>query len=148
MQTVKELYLAIFVIFFRFAQGSWARDMNAWKGVIGITVFQLSIIGTVAYLGSALAGKPIPEISRLTYTVVALGLYVANYHMLVVRRFGTDFESELDRVPKARRIRLFIGGTLVFLIAFGALLLSAKLTRSRMLNHGPVRSDGIALGLH
>ena len=42
---MKELYLSIFVLFFRLTDGvGWGADVNPTKGVLGVAAFELLLV--------------------------------------------------------------------------------------------------------
>ena len=129
MQTLKELYLTVFVLFFRFAKESWSDATNAWKGTAGVTLFQWTIVGGTIFWIAAFTATDISGLSQLTFYILCFGSYFLNYHFLVVRGYGTGFEHAFGQFEARKKRLLLIGGVLLVVLSYGFAFASAVALR-------------------
>lgn len=135
MNLLREVYLTVFVLFFRLGQNSWSQASNVAKGVAGITWLQFMIlIGAIAWLYFFTGNKVLLAIPRLAF-VISFGLVAAiNYYTLVTCQRGTRFEKEFKTLEHRQRSLLLAGGLAFILFSFGFALISASYVHA----HGPL----------
>lgn len=129
MQTLKELYLTVFVLFFRFAKQSWSDHTNACKGAAGITLFQWTLLGSAILWISAFTGTDISGLSKLTFYILCFGSYLLNYRFLVLRGYGMEFERAFGHFEARKRRLLIIGGLVLVVLSYGVAFASAVALR-------------------
>jgi hypothetical protein len=107
MRGVRELYLSLFVLFFRIGAGQWPAFMNAdaFNGVTGLTViesfFALSVSGWI----ESVAGRHL-DLNRWEIVIAVLAIFCANYYFLIFKGVGVAFEKEFNHFPKSKRVAL------------------------------------------
>lgn len=92
MRRFKELYLTSFVFFFRVGSGSWTPDINAWKGVICVTMIEWALmIAANAWVQSLSGAKLIFGMGTWTINTLLVVSLAINYVVLVTRGYpGSD----------------------------------------------------------
>jgi hypothetical protein len=119
MQTLKELYLTVFVLFFRFAKQSWSNDMNAWKATAAVTLVQWTLLGAAILWIAAFAGySHLSGISRLSFFAVFLITYLFNYRTLVAQGYGSQFEQQFGQFGTRKKTVLIIAGLAIVVFSF------------------------------
>jgi hypothetical protein len=119
MQTLKELYLTVFVLFFRFARQSWSDDMNAWKATAWITLFQWALVGGGILWIAALAGYPrLTGLSQLSFLILWFVTYFLNHRVLVIHGYGVKFERHFGQLESRKKTLLVTTAILVTVVSF------------------------------
>jgi hypothetical protein len=101
----KDLYLSIFVLFFRVFADSWSPRTNAMKGVNGITLVEFVIAVSVSDLVQVQTGRHL-ALNRWVIGFAFVMVALVNRHFLVVRGSGVAFEREFNSFGKSKRIAL------------------------------------------
>lgn len=126
MNSLKELYLTVFVLFYRFAKNSWSRELNGWKAAAGVTLLQWCVAGSLLLWAVDLGGYGnVTGITRSTMFLIWFATYFLNYHALVVRGSGIRFETAFEALEPRKRIILRVAGTGLIIVGFGFAFLSA-----------------------
>ena len=130
MKTLKELYLSVFLLFFRFAERSWSSETNAAKGAVGITMVLSAIVTVIAFWISRMIGhNNLPDLSKFGFFAFWFAVYLCNYWVLVAKGYGTTFEFEFRQFDKKRqRIILSMGATVI--VGTVLLIVSAAMSHS------------------
>jgi hypothetical protein len=134
MQYIATGYLAIFVLFFRFAKRSWSSEANAAKGAAGVTVVISALVTAAGFWIGRLAGhEHLPRISKIGFFASWFVIYLINYWLLVAKRHGTDFERQFRHFDRRRRILLLTSGWTIVAVAIGLIVL-AVISQSALKN--------------
>lgn len=136
MKLVKEVYLSVFVLFFRIGQNSWSFTSNAAKAVAGITWLQFTLlIGLTAWLYYFTGNKLFLAASRPAFYLLFGIICLVNYYVLVTRAAGTHFVSEFRTFEYRRRSILVATSIALVIFSFGFALFSAYYVHA----YGPLR---------
>jgi hypothetical protein len=127
MKWVTDIYLSVFVLFFRIGRNSWSYTSNAAKAVAGITWIQLMLlVGVIAWLYYFTGVKLLLAIPRPVFYISFGIITLVNYYTLVTRQVGTLFESEFSNFAYRRRSLLIATSIAVVIGSLGFALLSAN----------------------
>ena len=123
VRALKELYLSVFVIFYRVAAGLWPATFNAdaHKGVAGLSAVE-GLLGLSAFAWLQVLASRRFELNPLIIGAIFLLLYFVNNFFLVSRRAGVEFNTEFNRFSVVKRTLLCAGAIAVVitsLITFG-----------------------------
>lgn len=120
-----ELYLSVFVLFYRIAAGLWPKAFNAdaHKGVAGLTMVE-GLFALSIYSWLEIAMRRRFEVNPLLIGAALALIYFCNNHFLVGRGIGIKFENRFSEFPRIKRIVLRLGALGVVLIAATAFYLS------------------------
>lgn len=136
MNWIKEVYLSVFVLFFRIGRNSWSYTNNAAKAVAGITWIQLMLlVGVIAWLYYFTGIRLLLAIPRPVFYLSFGIITLVNYYTLVTRQVGTLFESEFSNFEYRRRSLLIAASIAVVIGSLGFALLSANYVQA----YGPAR---------
>jgi len=126
METLREVYLTVFVLFFRIGQHSWSVTTNAAKGAAGITWLQFMLLITgSAWLYFFTGDRRLITISSPLFYVSFGAIYLLNYYTLVARQTGLRFESAFKTMRSRHRSLLVVTGVGFIVFSFGLALFSA-----------------------
>ena len=103
---VKELYLSVFVLFFRIGASNWSADVNEFKGAAGISVVECALAIIVYGWAQMFLGYH-SVLNRWFMAVSFIAVYGINYYALVVRNVGIDFEKRFNTFSRGRQIFLY-----------------------------------------
>lgn len=120
MSLLREVYLSIFVLFYRYFGGNMSESSKAMRGSVGLMLFQailaLDLLG-FACIWWHQKFKPNPVVAML----LAAALYGLNYYVLVVKGSGVNFEKQYRAFSQQKRIALrlvaltfFVGAWVLF----------------------------------
>src|SRR5438876_11170190 len=105
---IREVYLSVFVLFFRIGQNSWSYTSNVAKAVAGVTWLHLMLlIGLIAWLYFFRGDKLLLAIPRPAFYILFGILTLLNYYTLVTREAGTRFEAQFRTFGHRHRFLLF-----------------------------------------
>jgi hypothetical protein len=126
MGWIKDIYLTVFVLFFRIGQNSWSFQSNAAKGVAGVSWFQfMLLIGFTAWLYYATGSKLLLRVPPAAFYILFGIVCLVNYYALVTRGYGTKFESEFQTFGSRRRSLLIASGIGAITLSMGFAFFSA-----------------------
>lgn len=114
MRRLREVYLSVFVLFYRYFAGQWSATMNAHKGVAGVSIVQGVIVITLENWIGAFTGRRL-ELDRWVLWIVIVLIYAANYYFLVIGGTGVAFEKQFGTFPKSKQITLRLAAIGIFL---------------------------------
>jgi len=127
MERLREVYLTVFVLFFRIGQHSWSATTNAAKGAAGITWLQFMLLITVAaWLYFFTGDRRLITISSPLFYVLFGAIYLLNYYTLVARQTGLRFESAFKTMGSRHRSLLVVTSVGFIVFSFGLALVSAS----------------------
>jgi hypothetical protein len=126
----KELYLSVFVLFFRIGAGQWPSYMNAdaHKGVAGVTIIEVLLVASLINWIQIIGGHRL-ELNRWMPGIAAVVLYCANYYFFVVRGSGIAYEREFSGFRKGKRIALRLAVIVILLVTLAVFFSSAAYHR-------------------
>jgi hypothetical protein len=103
---LKEIYLSVYVLFFRIGGGQWPSHVNAdaHKGVAGVAVVEGILLITLVDWIQSIAGNF--GIGRWVPGIVGVVIYAINYYFLVIQGNGVAFEKQFGSLPKSKRLTL------------------------------------------
>jgi hypothetical protein len=129
--SLKEIYLSLFVLFFRINKGAWPEYVKAdeHKGVAGITLLQGSLAIAASNFTQVLAGHQI-VLDAGAAGLMVLPVYFLNSYFLVERGAGTAFEKEFSGFARKKQTTLYLVATAITLLIVAALVLSIAVYRS------------------
>ncbi len=117
LEILKEIYLTIFVIFYRAGSGLWPTEfeIDSQKGVAGVTITQSLIFinlinSTEIKLGSQL------RFSSWIIAIFFLILFQYNSYSLLSKENGLDFERKFNSFQFKKRMFLRVCAGLFFLL--------------------------------
>jgi hypothetical protein len=118
---LKEIYFTAFTFFARSAKnGGWNWPVSVSIGVACVCLTEsLFMLGMMSWF-DVLVGSPILfSFPSWILGIVYIPLFVANKFILV-KRGGTKFEHEFDKLPKSKRFHLQTAclGTLLSIVVF------------------------------
>ena len=120
----KEIYLTIFILFYRVGSSDWPEATNRSKGAVGVSMVAISlIVGTLDFV-CTLAGKRIIAMPKWAMYLFCFVIWLLNFYALVIRRHGLKFETEFNKFSKLKRNVLRVAGIVVFLGSIGFLIYS------------------------
>jgi len=122
---LKESFLSIFVVGYRLHHGAWPPSFNAdaHKAVAVVTIFETVMALTVFTWVQILFDSRVAP-SHIVLWLVAVALYGVNYHFLLTKKVGSDFEKRFNHFPKVRRVSLRIVALVIFFGTFALALIS------------------------
>lgn len=136
MNYLKEVYLTLFVVFYRVFANAWTPGINAWKGVGGVTVLEaLVIISASSSLNLSLGAQAVEGIEKWMIVLGTVALFFANYFVLIARSHGLRFEREFADLDRSKKTAL-IATTAVVLIAILAAFIVSGVAHRRMVMTG------------
>jgi hypothetical protein len=136
MAWIREVYLGIFVLFFRIGQNSWSYTSNVAKAVAGITWLHLMLlIGLIAWLYFFSGDKLLLAIPRPAFYILFGILTLLNYYTLVTRGVGTRFEAQFASFGHRHRVLLLATSLAIIVCTFGFAIFSGYYVHA----HGPLR---------
>jgi len=114
IQFLKELYLTVFVLGYRFnIAGGWAPLnprlgvlMDQTKGAFAVSIIVILTLAGIEMYVQFLLGRKFAFDDSLLDVVAALAIYFVNLHLLVTRGHGVRFEREFNNLKKSRKILL------------------------------------------
>jgi hypothetical protein len=125
MNWLKEVYLSVFVLFFRIGRNSWSFATNAAKGAAGITWLQfMLLIALTAWLYYFTGNRRLVSVSNPVLLALFGVTYLINYYILVAREAGTRFESAFTTLGHRHRFVLVAASVAFVLFSFGLALFS------------------------
>jgi hypothetical protein len=106
MRQLNEIYLSVYVLFFRIGAGQWPSHVNAdaHKGVAGVAVVEIILLITLLDWIQSLSGHF--GINRWVPGIAAVVIYAINYYFLVIRGNGVAFEKQFGSFRKSKRLTL------------------------------------------
>jgi hypothetical protein len=128
LRFLKELYLTAFTFGFRVSGSSWSPIMNTSKGVGSISIIEGFILMSIeSWIEMYFGTRFMLSISKWAIGIAFLILYYANYHVLVTRGHGLEFEREFSNLDKSKKNVLLASYVVLLLvtIAFMAASVSA-----------------------
>jgi len=133
----KQIYLSLFVLFFRINKGAWPEYVNAdaHKGAAGITLLDLFLALAASNFVQTLTGHQV-LFARDTAGIVALSVYFVNWYFFVGRGTGTAFEKEFNGFARKRQIALYLLATAITLATVALLSISVMMYRSAFAGNG------------
>ena len=136
MKWFTDIYLSVFVLFFRIGQNSWSPMTNTAKAVGGVTWLQFTfLVGLIAWLYYFTGDRLLLSMSRPTGYILFGIIYLLNYYLLVTRHAGTRFELDFRVFAYRRRFTLLTASIALVIICFGFALFSAYYVHA----YGPAR---------
>jgi len=121
MRSLKEMYLSIFVLFFRISR--WRGSMKARTAAGGLTIVEgLLAISLSAWV--AAATHQLVEVNRWIIGAAFVVLYLLNDHFLVDQGRGIAFVEQFRSFPAGKRTVLYLAAAGVVLMTGIALYLS------------------------
>lgn len=125
MNRLKQIYLTVFTLFFRAAADSWTASINAWKGVVGVTMIEWAIIVAVnAWLQWWLGTKLLFGLDKWAFYALFLLSFGVNYYALITRGFGIQYEQDFSALPKRERTSRLVIGISTVVVIVGLLVVS------------------------
>jgi hypothetical protein len=121
MRPLKEIYLSVFVLFFRISR--WRGSMKARTAALGLTVvegFLAMSFGT--WIASAVHQNI--EVNRWIIGIAFVVLYSLNDYFLVDQGRGVAFEKQFRNFPSAKRTVLYLAAISIVLATGIVLYLS------------------------
>ena len=117
---IKELYLTAFVIFFRIARDAWSHNVNAGKGVAGVTLIEVLLAIAIEGWIEIFFWKALPRLPQWAFFVAFFILCGANHYPLVTCGHGIVFEREFTHLKRSRKLLLVAasGGFMLAAIMF------------------------------
>src|ERR1700730_4377057 len=110
---LSEIYLSIFVAFFRVGHRAWSLDMNTYKGALGMSLFHGFLLLGASFWAVYLTGTRLPDIPRLTFYAVFLAFYALHCYVIIRRQYGIAFEHAFKAFERRRQIRLLAAAWLL-----------------------------------
>lgn len=128
--TLREIYLSIFVVFYRVLGGLWPTEFNAdaHKGSTGITFVECLLVFSLFDWMQISIGHRV-EINPLIAGIAAATLYFTNNYFLVSRGSGIAFEKQFNHFGLRKRIALRLCGIAVVLAAILSIYVSTTAYR-------------------
>lgn len=127
---LNELYLTAFSIFFRAGGSAWTPSINAWKGVVGVALFEGALLIGIAAWVNVLAGtKTLLAMPKWAQVGAFLALCLANHYPLVVRGLGITFERKFTSLQNSKKIFLLTSCVMVMLTIIVFFIFSARAHR-------------------
>lgn len=106
MQTAKKIWLLWFVLFSRIAAAAWPPSINAWKGVVGVTLVEwLVVVGLSLWLRLATERELLFGLDRWLVQVALALLFAVNYMLLIHRGIGISYERDFGNLERSKRVR-------------------------------------------
>lgn len=104
MVSPRQLYLSIYVLFFRLVRGAWPAAMRAeaYNGAFGITLLGFFLFVTVGIWLELLTGSTLFLMGYVLFPFSML-LFAGNVFFLIKKGYGTEFESEFTNMPDKKR---------------------------------------------
>jgi hypothetical protein len=133
---LREIYLSIFVAFFRIGQRRWSSDMNRYKAAVGTSLFHgFLLMGVSAWVAYYFAGTRLPNIPSLTFCGVFVAFYALHCYVFIRRRYGIAFEHTFRSFERPRQIRLLAVARLLIAASWAFVLGSASFIVSHTSAH-------------
>jgi hypothetical protein len=121
MRSLKELYLSIFVLFFRISR--WRGSMKARTAAAGLTIVE-GLLAVSLSTWVAAATHQLVEVNRWIIGGAFVVLYLLNDQFLVDQGRGVAFEKQFSSFPAAKRTVLYLAAIGIVLATGIALYLS------------------------
>ncbi len=128
MRALKDLYFSIFVVFYKYSADHWSADMNAMKGVTGISIFQALLAFCVSTWVEIFTGQRFKLDSWLIWMFI-IPLWLTNYYYLVTRGSGVEFEKRFASFERVKRNTLYALAVGFLLVTTGVLIFSTVVYR-------------------
>jgi len=129
---IRELYLALFVLFFRLDVRRWPSYANAnangYNGALGISLVETFAALSVLFWFEIVSGYRFGLDSRLG--LVALGIfavYFTNLYFLIDRARGVALEREFACLSRRKRVALLAAAAAIFVASAAVFYLSLGL---------------------
>jgi hypothetical protein len=113
-RVLREIYLSIFVAFFRVGHRNWSLEMNKYKGALGMSLFHGFLLMGGGAWAAYFTGTPPPDIPRLTFYVVFIAFYALHCYVFIRRQYGIAFEHAFKAFERRRQIHLLAAAWLLF----------------------------------
>lgn len=123
LRLAKEVYLSIFVLFYRLSR--WTADMKAYSAVACLSIVELLLAASFGMLVQIISGYR-HGWNRWVVGAFCLGLFLVNSHFLVNRGNGIAFEREFSRYPRGKRMALLLAAGGIAVASGVALFLSGE----------------------
>jgi len=124
-RALKEVYLSLFVLFFRIGANQWppSWNVNPEKATAAMTMVQVILAGTLNFWVDIIVGHRV-EVSEILSVPLVIAVYLVNRYFLVTKGYGTRFERQFDSIPRHKRLALGFGsiGILVAIVGIFYLL--------------------------
>jgi len=130
--TFWQVYLTIYLLFFRLNRNAWPPEFNAdqHKGTIGAALVLLFLL-IALWTGTALAMGTALDIGKPAVVAITIGVLTGSYLVLIIKKAGIHFERDFDHQPPSRRIWLRAAATALSVGSFGAMILLAMMYRHK-----------------
>jgi hypothetical protein len=124
---LRDIYLSIFVAFFRIGQRNWSSDMNRYKAAVGMSLFHAFLLmAASAWLAYFVRHARLPNIPRLTFCGAFVAFYALHCYVFIRRRYGIAFEHAFRSFERPRQIRLLAAAWLLFAASWAVVVGSAS----------------------
>ena len=121
-ETANELYLSIFVLFFRLSSSRWSQEMNAYKAVAGTSWVHLLLLFILAEGVQMLSSRRFFS-GPWEVLIGSLAIFAVNYYDLIVRGRGTAFERDFAAFSRRKRWALLGFAAAVLASTFSVFLI-------------------------
>src|ERR1041385_3294162 len=105
MLPLRELYLSIFVLFFRISR--WRGDMKARAAAGLLSIIEGSLVASLVMWSEVGMGQHVP-MKRWVGGIGFVILYLLNDHFLVDRGRGTAFEQQFRSFRATKQTILYV----------------------------------------
>jgi hypothetical protein len=122
--SASEIYLSVFLLFFRSSAKQWSAEANAFKGVAGVFFVQILLIVSLCGWFSIAVDRPLVRTIGFVGPISIL-LYLINNHFLVSRRMGTKFEEQSRHFERSKKVALQAWALFQVALGWAILMVSA-----------------------
>src|SRR5215468_455583 len=117
MGTLKETYLALFVLFFRVGwKGPPILNWPARRAVGIITMIEAVCVGGLFLWMGIMTGQRVHPLLFIILIIPFFAVHQLNRHFLIKKGLGTEFEKQFDDLPRSKRIRLISSAIVVIVV--------------------------------
>ena len=106
---LKEIYFTLFVLFYRTPAWGSLRSKNRRNGraVTGVTLIEWFILlGVGSWISIYFRSRYLFGFSIVAILILFAMLAFANYHFLVIRGHGADFDRDFAHLKKTKKVFL------------------------------------------
>jgi hypothetical protein len=125
----KEIYLTAFTVLFRL--NAWGPQTARGASVALIALIESGVLLGIDLLVDDFSGRTLlPTIPKWAFVVIYLVIAVLNFHLLVFRRHGVEFEREFSHFKTGKKIQLVLASMAVMLAAIAFFIYAANIHRN------------------
>lgn len=130
MECIKQVFRAVFLVFFRIGESSWSSETNAAKAVAGTTWVQsMLLLGLICWLYKITGDRILVTVPSAVIVALFLLTCIANYYLLVVRGIGVEFIVQFRTFDRRKRLLLLAEGSAFVVLSAAFALTSAYYVR-------------------